>query len=807
MKWFPLLASLLLLLAACNAEPSESGQNFNFDWQFHLGDTTGAEKPGFDDSSWRTLDLPHDWSVEEGFSADKASCTGYLPGGIGWYRKRFEVPASDSTKQLFVHFGGIYNNSEVYINGHLLGKRPNGYVELRYNLTPYLQFGAENVIAVKADHTLDADSRWYTGSGIYRKVSLIKKAAVHIPRWGVYVVTPEVSAQKATVVAHVKVTQQGSTAQPLQLESVLTAPDGKSFQQKSSLSVAPGDTLSTPVTLEVASPLLWDTETPHLYTLVTRVADTSGVVLDEVTTRVGIRSIVFDPDKGFFLNGKNMKFKGICLHHDAGTLGAAVPRAVWEFKLEVLKEMGCNAIRCSHNPYGEEFYDVCDEKGFLVMDEAFDEWEFPKKKWVTGWNQGTPSYQGYAPNFNEWGVTDLADIVRENRNHPSIIMWSIGNEIDYPNDPYSHEVLDGKNPQTRALFDKELPHGSRLGIIARQLAAVVKDHDTTRPVTAGLASALMSNATGYAEALDVVGYNYQEALYADDHARYPTRPLYGSETGKTLGSWRSVTDNEYIMGQFLWTGLDFLGEAGRFPRARNASGLIDLGSYPKPGFYQRQALWSDKPMVYIGTSPAQRGANLPEGKRNLGQVIPYWNWEPDMPVRVTAYTNCEEVELFLNDKSLGALKLADFENLAPTWNVPFAAGTLKAVGKQGGKEVASYIIQTAEAPAQLVATPNRTEMKADRRDVVHIDVAITDANGILCYDAQLPITCTVSGSAQLLGIEDANHDNVENYTDNTQTSFHGRVRVYIGSLDRTGKATVTFTAPGMKEEKVLLKVL
>ena len=773
--------------------PGRETRDFNSGWKFLKGDVPNGQSLTFDDSGWRNLDLPHDWSIEGPFSKDNSSCTGYLPGGIGWYRKSFPVSGAMGNKKFFISFDGIYNNSEVWINGTHLGKRPNGYISFQYDLTPYLKFGTNNLIAVRVDHTDDGDSRWYTGSGIYRDVKMISTDPVHLGQWGISNTTPEVTAEKG--VLSVNSTIINETDRTAKLKVVNTLWHGSTVAGKVSVNIVLPAGAEMPVNqvINVIKPELWDVDAPELYSLVTEVKGKK--ILDKTITPVGFRTIRFDADKGFFLNGKNIKLKGICMHHDAGSLGAAVPKEEIARRLDILKEMGCNAIRTSHNPFSTDFLDLCDEKGFLVIGEAFDEWELPKKKWLQGWNVGTPGKEGYADYFEEWAKTDLRDFILRDRNHPSIIMWSIGNEIDYPNDPYTHPVLNTEaNPQTWAKFSESLPHANRLGEVARELVAVIKELDTSRPVTAGLASALMSNETGYSDALDVAGYNYQEFRYEADHKKYPNRPLYGSENGMTLEMWNYVADNDYVIGQFLWTGIEYLGEAGRFPVRSNTAGVIDLAGNKKPEFYFRQSLWSDKPMVFIGTTDrlTERGpVSLWAHKR----VEPLWNYEDGKMISVNAFSNCEEVELFINGKSLGTKKVADFQNRTIAWEIPFEKGSLRAVARNKGVEAAVYELKTTGDPVTLKAIPQELSMKADKTDLTHIYVTICDKEGNMVYNADNEITCEISGPARLIGMEDSNPSNIEDYKDNKQHAYHGKLLIYLQSTGKTGPVTVKLSSP------------
>lgn len=798
---FIVICLTIICYQSANAQtPGRESRDFNSGWKFYKGEVSNGQSITFDDSGWRNLDLPHDWSIEGPFSKDNSSCTGYLPGGIAWYRKSFPVSGAMENKKFFISFDGIYNNSEVWINGTHLGKRPNGYISFQYDLSPYLKYGTNNLIAVRVDHTDDGDSRWYTGSGIYRDVKLISTDPVHIGQWGISCTTPEVTADKAVLsVTSSIINETGRTAK---LKVVNTLWHGTTVAGKVSVKIVLPAGAEMPVNqvINVIKPELWDVDDPELYSLVTEVKGKK--ILDKTITPVGFRTLRFDADNGFFLNGKNLKLKGICMHHDAGSLGAAVPKEEIARRLDILKEMGCNAIRTSHNPFSPDFLDLCDEKGFLVIGEAFDEWELPKKKWLQGWNVGTPGKEGYAEYFEEWAKTDLRDFILRDRNHPSIIMWSIGNEVDYPNDPYTHPVLNTEaNPQTWAKFSESLPHAARLGEVARELVTVIKGLDKSRPVTAGLASALMSNETGYSDALDVAGYNYQEFRYEADHKKYPNRPLYGSENGMTLEMWNYVADNDYVIGQFLWTGIEYLGEAGRFPVRSNTAGVIDLAGNKKPEFYFRQSLWSDKPMVFIGTTDrlTERGpVSLWAHKR----VDPLWNYEDRKVISVNAFSNCEEVELFINGKSIGNKKMTDFQNRAITWEIPFEKGILKAVARNKGVEAAVFELKTTGDPVRLKANPQELSMKADKTDIAHIYVTICDEAGNTVYNAGNEITCEVAGPARLIGMEDSNPSNIEDYKDNKQHAYRGKILIYLQSTGKTGQVTVKLSSPQLDGENI-----
>ena len=545
---FTLAVLMTVLLTGLPAQAQVSFGNatkFNEDWLFRLTDDSTIVNPAFNDSEWRKLRLPHDWSIEGQLSPSLASCTGYLPGGIGWYRKHFKI--TDNAPRHYIYFEGVYNRSEVYLNGHLLGKRPNGYISFLYDMTPYLKEG-DNVLSVRVDHSRYADSRWYTGSGIYRDVWLIAAPEIHLAQWGIGWHATSLTDRQATIAVDMEVQKHITTGNRLELSATLYNATGKQVaQRRTRVSDGKEGITKENLILKITKPHRWNLDDPYLYTLKTELLS-NGKRIDGCETKVGLRTLKFDPNKGFALNDNWMKVKGVCLHHDAGVLGAVVPPEVWERRLNNLKEIGVNAIRMSHNPQAPVVYDLCDQLGLLIMDEASDEWEFPKRKWVKGWNKGEPAYDGSFDFFEEWIEQDVTDMVRRDRNHPSIFMWSIGNEVDYPNDPYSHPILDGStiNQPMFGGYKPDAPDAMRIGKIAKRLAACVRAVDTSRPVTGALAGVVMSNQTEYPEAIDVVGYNYTENRYDEDHATYPDRVIYGSENGSGLDAWYAVKNKEFI---------------------------------------------------------------------------------------------------------------------------------------------------------------------------------------------------------------------------------------------------------------------
>jgi beta-galactosidase len=829
MKRRTAFTAMLLILAttALVAKPQFGKADlFNHNWRFALTDTKEGANPALNDSKWRTLDIPHDWSIEGTYSPDKASCTGYLPGGIGWYRKSFTIDEDKRGQKVYVYFEGIYNRSEVYINGHLVGKRPNGYISFMYDLTPHINYDKPNTIAVRVDHSQSADSRWYSGSGIYRDVYLVYANPLHINNWGIYAYPSMAEKEKGILQVEVELKNELAQAKNVTITNELVSPYGDiKAKSKGNIKVITSGTATYKTSLNVPNPNLWSIDNPSLYKLVTKVY-IDGKLIDESTTTTGFRKFTFDPNKGFALNNQWMKVKGVCLHHDAGVLGAAMYREVWKRRLLTLKELGTNAIRTSHNPQASSFYELCDELGILVLNEAYDEWEFPKRKWLEGWNVGAPGFQGSYDFFEEWGEKDLEDMVKRDRNHLSVFAWSIGNEVDYPNDPYSHPVLDGGKDTgfTQAIyggFRKDAPDAMRLGAIAQKLAAAVRKYDTSRPVTAGLAGVTMSNQTDYPGALDIAGYNYTEKLYDEDHKKYPNRIIYGSENRHDIEAWKYVTDREFIFGQFLWTGIDYLGESGRWPSRGFYSGLIDFAGFIKPRGYFRQSLWSDKPMTYIGTYPvraskagsvnadvlsqleAQEGNEPP---RLSMDAWPVWNYTDNQLIRVVVYTNAAKTRLLLNGNQVGEPKAYNPKTGIIHWDIPFQAGKLEAEGyDNSGKRIVVHAIHTTGQPTELRAQLINNAVDA-HTGLAQITLKAFDSNGLPVVLADNMITCTINGPAKLIGLEAGNNHDMTDYNDNSHRLYHGQMIAYIRPTGQDGTVTVKFSSPWLKKAEVQITI-
>lgn len=805
MKRTLFLTTILLVLVAgvLQAKPQfGKAVLFNNNWRFMLSDEKEGSSLTLDDSKWRKLDLPHDWSVEGTYSPDKASCTGYLPGGIGWYRKTFSVPESEKGNKVFIYFEGVYNHSEVFINGTSVGKRPNGYVSFMYDLTPYLKFGQENVISVRVDHSLERDSRWYTGSGIYRHVWLNVTGKVHVSQWGTFVTTPLITKEMAKVSVENKIENGSGKALNLEIVSVIFGKDGREINKDKSVKSIPAGEATVRQEISVKNPVLWDVESPEMYTVKTTLS-VDGKIVDEVSVPFGIRSFNFDKEKGFFLNGKNMKLKGVCIHHDGGCVGAAVPEKIWKIRLEKLKAGGCNAIRTSHNPVAPELLDLCDQMGFLVMDEAFDEWEYSKRKWIDGWNQTIAGFDGASRYFDEWGERDLKDMINRDKNHPSIILWSIGNEIDYANDPYA-DKQDVNYTIAR-------PDPVRMVPIAKNLIETIKAIDTSRPVTMALANIRNSNSIGLPEVLDIVGYNYTESQYATDHKAYPNRLIYGSENPQNYSGWLAVKNNDYISAQFLWTGIDYLGEGGKFPARSAYSGLLDLTNNEKTIYYWRQSMWSEKPMISL----AARKKNVtdtidadPMGKMawflNEIEEKLHWNYSANDTVLVMAYSNCKEVELFINGKSYGK-KLRNEANSCFWWYVPFQAGEVKAIGIGSDKKKYPAVLNTVFEPTQIQLIPDTTFISSDGKDVVVVEAILKDKNNNTSFLAKNRIDFSVSGEGTIIGTDNGDAKCVDSFKLPWKNAYAGRALIVIQSTKQAGKIMVNASVDGIPGSSIQIE--
>jgi hypothetical protein len=789
------LAGVMILLAAhpATAAPSRSVIALDEDWRFHLGPVEAAETPAFDDTRWRRVDLPHDWSVEFPFSPTHASGTGFLPGGTGWYRKSLVVPETVQGQRVAVEFDGVYRNSDVWVNGHHLGHRPSGYTGFRYDLKPHLRLdGQSNLIAVRVQRENVADSRWYPGSGIYRHVRLVVTPPVHVAPWGVFVTTPRVSRDSANVNAQVEVANESDAPRMLHIQTQVRDGQGRTVSEaEDARNVAAGQAYTFSTWQTVPHPMRWSTATPHLYTLTTRVTS-EGILLDEVQTPFGIRTFRFDPNTGFHLNDAPLLLKGVCMHHDGGVVGAAVPDEVLKRRLQLIKDLGANAVRCSHNPMAPEFYSLCDQLGLLVLDEAFDEWELGKRKWVEGRNAGTADRFGYAAEFDTWATRDLSDMIRQHRNHPSIILWSIGNEIDYPTDPYVHP--ESRVDRDFSGFSREgLPSVTRLSVVAPRLIATVKREDPTRPVTMALANVPAANGTGLAAMLDVAGYNYQEKEYDRDHRAFPSRVIFGSETSKRAESWIAARDRDFISGMFIWVGFDFLGEAGRWPSHGSRAGLFDRCGFPKTAAFQFESFWRDTPLIRLVSAPTP-ASGPPDSARSKGR--PHWTWNAtsSQPMTVTSYSNCDEVELLLNDRSLGR-RAVTTRNVAQ-WELLYEAGTLVAIGFVDGQERSRDMLRTAAPPLRLIGESDTFTLTPG--GVAHLVLRVVDERNVTSPHADSGVRVEVTGDGRLLGLDNGDQSDPTPLRSTMRVPREGRLLAIIQAGKSAGTFSVRASANGLE---------
>ncbi len=843
-RWliFFLLSSVIIHSCKISRQEEKRAVDFNFGWKFSLEEHPNAFDPSFDDGHWRALNLPHDWVIEN--KPDSTfkfwQATGRIPGkGIGWYRKTFKLDIEED-EVCYVLFDGIYNNATVWINGSQLGFHPYGYSPFYYDLTSYLnRDGKENVLVVKVDHTRYADSRWYTGAGIYRNVELIKTNKLHIPIWGTFITTPEVSSESANVRVQVKIRNDFYKPKNISLNTSLVAPGGITIAQKRQ-EVNIDEEKEFIHEFDLKNPLLWDTKNPHLYTAINWIEE-NGEVVDIYETRFGIRSIKFDAEEGFFLNGEHTLIKGVCLHHDAGLVGTAVPKGVWRRRLEILKAAGCNAIRSAHNPVSSEFLDLCDEMGFLVQDEFFDEWDYPKDKRFN-MNQQSVHYetQGYVQHFQDWAEKDIATTILSHRNHPSIIQWSIGNEIEwtYPRNqdatgffnnldwngnyfwsepPFSPEKIS----QMLEILPKE---EFDIGETAQKLSDWTRQYDTTRPVTANCILPSVSHLNGYADALDVIGYSYRRVLYDYGHQNYPDVPIMGTENVPQYHEWKAVIDHPHIAGTFLWTGIQYMGEVhGDWPTRTNGSGLLDLAGYLLPPYHMFKSLWSDTPHIYMTTNKYDQIKYQGKQIYRLNQsmeveeyqpgawkefvwgwqsVNEHWNYQEGDTIIVEIITNSEQVELFLNDKSLGIKNRASFEDNILKWAVIYEPGVLKAVGQN---EI-DYQYETAWEPHKMEVRVDKSNLMADNYDVAHIEVQLVDSKGVPVRLDDKQISFEVDEKLKVLGVDNGATASDQAFQSDKVMTHKGRALLIVQAKRKPGTAMITIRGEGVIEELINLKL-
>ena len=775
--------------------------NFDKGWKFMLADKPEMAKADFDDSGWRKLDVPHDWAIEGDFYVGNPSGAGggALPGGIGWYRKHFVIESGELTvlnSRIFIEFDGVYMNSTVYVNGQKVGYRPYGYSSFEYEITPYLKEG-NNVVAVKVDNSDQPNSRWYSGCGIYRHVWLTKTASVHVAHWGVYA-NSSVTKGKGRVDIDVTLDGKGS------VENMLIDPRGKivgkSKGQKSAITIA--------------KPMLWSCEQPNIYKVRT-IVKVGGKVVDTYETTTGFRSFKFDAKTGFWLNGKNMKINGVCEHHDLGCLGAALNEDALHRKLTKLKAMGVNSIRTSHNPPAPELLNMCDTMGLIVMDESFDMWRRKKTQ------------NDYARFFDEWHERDLSDLILRDRNHPSILMWSIGNEVleqwssaeaDTLSLEQANLILNAGHDASTLAKDGEL---SVQSLLTQHLAEIVKRYDTSRPITAGCNEPDPGNHLFKSGALDIIGFNYHHQWVKDVPKNFPGKPFIFSESVSALqtrgnymmpsdsvfkapkewwlpytdpsymcssydnmhASWSStheetwdvVKHNDFVGGQYIWTGFDYIGEPTPygFPARSSYFGIIDLAGFPKDTYYMYKSEWTPKPMLHL---------------------FPHWNWIPGEEIDMWCYySGADEVELFVNGVSKGVKSKSQQGDALVTeyhvgWRVTFDPGEIKAVSRKDGKVVCEQTIRTAGAPDHI-----RLSVDYQGKETTFIKAEVVDKDGNICPWAEDQICFIFEGEGGILGTDNGCQTSMERFTSPLRRAFFGKCLVVV-----KGKGSITAKSAMLK---------
>jgi beta-galactosidase len=770
--------------------------SINKDWKFTQSDNPQFRDSAYNDASWRMLNLPHDWSIEGEIDKSIGGSGGFFPIGIGWYRKTFNLPESMKDKQLILQFDGIYMNSEVWINGQFLGRHPYGFTTLQYDLTEFIKSdkGEINTIAVRVDNSVKESTRWYTGSGIYRNAWLIATNFVHFNNYkGVYVTTPDATTEKATVNVNYDFAsnffsseamkqwkknvyaKQVEVTKKLILRSTIVDKNGVEIAKTESEMECGQFEASHLLNqkIEVDQPKFWSINSPIIYYLKSEII-IDGQVIDDQVTSFGIRKLEYIPNKGMFVNGKMEKLKGVCVHQDIGSFGVAVPIPVWYQRLMKLKEMGCNAVRTSHHPFAPEFYDLCDSIGLYVMDEFFDEW-------TRGWPYNyTENNQGKAPNgyhlyFDQWSETDLKAMLQRDRNHPSVVMYSIGNEIP-----------DQKNAE-----------GYK---IAQKLVAICHVEDNTRPFTSGCDQYMEATKNGFMDALDISGYNYidrhfKEEMYGPEHAKRPDKLCIGTETNKTTRNFIAYRDNDYVIGAFIWVGLDYFGETNRYPQRGWTGGIIDIAGFEKPEFYLFKSFWSEKPTVHIVVEKKGNGKLKIESK---------WNWNTTDSLTVNVYSNCDQVELFLNNQSLGK-KVIDKNMYVGTWPVNYKAGTLTAIGYKANKKVTKNILKTAGEVARMVAKPTKTILMADGNDMSLIEITLVDKNGSPVYDADNTVSVNVTGNGSLAGLDTGDMFYTGVFKTNIRKAYNGKLLLTVKSTDVPGQILVELKSDKIDSLKIQLQ--
>jgi beta-galactosidase len=796
---------LILGLSACASNSSNSSQSaglalksreiksFDPDWLFSRGDAPSAQSSTFDDSTWRKLDIPHDWSIEGPIDQNNPTgrSGGFFPAGVGWYRKHFTLPGADSGSRIFLDFDGVMANSDVWINGFHLGHRPYGYASFRYELTGHLQFAlGDNLIAVRCDNSAQPASRWYSGAGIYRHTHLVVCNPVHLEQYFPYITTQSIHADWAAIHVVSRIVNQTDSAHQVRVSQMFFGPDGSIIGPFStdSVALAAGASADLPQDLPIPHPELWSPDHPSLYRATTEVFE-EGQPVDNATTNFGIREFHFEPDTGFWLNGNNIKILGCALHADGGAVGAAVPLGVWQRRLAALKSVGANAIRTAHNPPSPEFLDLCDRMGFLVMDEMFDVWTVGKTPL-----RSRTVLNDYHLYFRDWWQADVTDTVLRDRNHPSIILWSAGNEIHdiSPNSDLAFELF----PPLRDLYHKL---------------------DPTRPVTLAVvrpnASHIYDN--GFADLMDVVGQNYRENELLAAHIAKPSRKIIGTENHQDLQTWLALRDHPAYSGQFLWTGVDYLGESIGWPTIGHESGMFDRTLLARPAAYQRMSWWTTEPMVRIARvlPPLPRPPNpAPAPGEDAGpppRPRYFADWtvrRPGKPENIEVYTNCQQVELFLNDKSLG-IQSRHPDDSPLTWKVSYQPGVLKAIASNNGAPVATDVLRTAGPAARILLSVDQEKLMPSWDDVCFARATIADSDGIPVPDADDLIQFEISSPGKIVAIDNGDESTHAPFVATSYHAYRGHCLAIIRTTSAEGPIWLTASAKGLDPTSVELQTV
>jgi beta-galactosidase len=791
-SWLILIFIFTFIQSTAQSQPKRNNL-FDFGWRFHRGGALGAEEPAYDDSQWRMIDLPHDWSIEDlpgttsPFNIDAVSQVsgGFTTGGTGWYRKTFKIPAEYKEKQLIILFEGVYMNAEVWLNGEFLGNHPYGYTSFWFDISGKVKFEKENVLCVKVKNEGE-NSRWYSGSGIYRHVWLNIVSPFHVATWGTYITTPHVSEQEALINIKTSLVNQSSKIANIKLVTKIFNSSGQEQSEvETGKVIEPGKTIEIVQEMKLNKPALWSTDSPVLYKAISEIHE-SEALTDQVETEFGIRSISFDAVKGFLLNGNPLKLRGGCVHHDNGILGSKAYDRAEERRVELLKASGFNAIRSSHNPPSPAFLNACDRLGMLVIDESFDMWKEEKNP------------NDYHLYFSDWWKKDIESMILRDRNHPSVILWSIGNEI--PN-RQKHEVVE----------------------LAKTLGEFIRLIDPTRPITSAV-NDLRPDKDPYFAALDVAGYNYasggdhnQINLYEFDHERLPLRVMVGTESFplEAFGSWMNVRDHPYVIGDFVWTAFDYIGEASIgwrgyfqkqdfFPWSLAFCGDLDICGWKRAQSYYRDALWKENQVSIWVTPPQPSFALNPErqlwSKWHWTDAVDDWNWKGSEGkiMDVNIYSSCGKVELFLNGKSLGEKVTDRSTKYLANWQVPYEPGTLRAVGFAGRKELAVAELHSSGEVTQIKLSADRNKIRSDGQDLSYITVDLTDNKGVCNRKAENQVSFEVEGPGTIAGVGNANPISLESFQLPKRKAWHGRCMVIIKSDKTAGKIILKATSAGLR---------